>query len=231
MPNIPVKIQYRSSLWFGCYQHSLKIHITEAGALRLSSPAAISNYLSVRREWGRRHGGLFLSNPGSWVGRYRTEITAEHEADLCALLDYLSNDPREYRKTIEGDWIYFYTQDLGLLDDLQALPFLDQSHMERSEVVLQGTPDCIALKNPQHQYRTYFRANRVSQEQNSMMCQFLISQSDIRISPALKSHIEHNQRYWRDHYFIDHDSTGINTMLEMICPGVTRKTMCIEKAK
>lgn len=229
---VPVTVHTRSDLWYGKYNYSLRVRLPEAHCLRSLDPKKIAQTIESRRRWGRKMmdtRGLF-PNPGSWQWK-EIEITQEIEDNVYAMRDFLANEPQPFYKTIFGDWMYIYASDPGVLDRVEQLDFLDRSTMARGEIQRQGTAGYVQLKDPKHLYRTYFRAVQIEPERAESLRNWFTSQQDIRLSPSLKRWVSWQSRWLADYYFIDHDSRTISTMLNMIVPGITRKTLPTEKAK
>lgn len=227
------KIIRRADLWYGKYRFCLRLYLNEAHCLRSYDDKQIAKSLDMRRRWGRRMmdtQGLFSPAPGSWRWQ-ELEITAEDEANLYAMRDVLVDQTQPYHKHIAGDWMYIYSNDPYLLDQIQDLRFLDPSKMERSEIVQQGTPGKIQLKNPKYQYRTYLRDIGLEPNQRKRLQDWLAAQQDIKLSPSLSRWCTWDVRYLESYYFFDHDSKTILSMLGMIMPEVVRKTLEFEKAK
>lgn len=229
---IPVTEYTRSDLWYGKYSLSLRIRLPEAHCLRSLDTKKIAHTLESRRRWGRRMmdtQGLF-AHPGSWRWQ-ELEITAEVEDNVYAMRDFMLSISRPYHKTIYGDWMYFYTNDPATLDQIEQLKFLDQSAMSRGKINCQGTPGYVRLKNPKYQYRTYLKTMQLEPNRAISLRTWLASQEDIQLSPSLKRWLAWESCWIEGYYFIDCDLSTVTTMLNMIVPGVTRKTLPIEKAK
>lgn len=223
----------RADLWYGKYRYSLRLKLTEANCLRSYDSKQIAKTLDMRRRWGRRMmdtQGIFAPAPGSWRWQ-ELEITAEDEDNLYRMRDVLVDQTQPYHKHIVGDWMYIYTNDSAMLDQIQSLEFLDPAMMERREIEQQGTPGKIYLKNPQYQYRTYFRCVSIDHAYRKRLQDWLAAQQDIKLSPSLSRWCTWDVRYLESYYFFDHDSKTILSMLGMIMPEVVRKTLEFEKAK
>jgi hypothetical protein len=85
----------------------------------------------------------------------------------------------------------------------------------------------IRLKDPQHQWRSYFKIGKLTTEQKTQLVNFLANQSDIRISPALTQWIDLKFTRTQDYFFVDYNTTTWLTMLSLVTPGLIRKTLQI----
>jgi hypothetical protein len=144
------------------------------------------------------------------------------------MCDWLINDKRERRMTIAGSWFYVYTNDQSLVDDIAALPWLDQDRMALTQIKLAGQPGTVRLQHTKYQQRTYFRSMLLDQRLRQNLTNLLSNQEDLRVSPGLKYWLTHGR--WNrtfDYHFIDHNGDGILTMLALLSPRLIRRTMPI----
>jgi hypothetical protein len=101
-----------------------------------------------------------------------------------------------------------------------------------SEAVIDRPKNTIQLKNPRHQYRSYFKITKITSQQKNMLINFLTNQqSSIRISPALTTWTTSVFYRTQDYFFIDHNEMSWLTMLSLVHPGIIRKTLQIVAAK
>lgn len=150
------------------------------------------------------------------------------------MLEFLLAEKREYRKSIMGDWMYFYTSDPTLINDIENLPWLDQRRMHKSRIDLIGNPGTVVLENPRYRHRTYFRGYlRLTEQQETSLRQYLTALDHVRLSPALVQWTQGgpHKHYIGDYFFIDHDDMGLITMLSLMIPRIIRRTKPIEAAK
>jgi len=172
--------------------------------------------------------------PGSWHWA-QLDITDQDESNIMSMLDFLLADQRDYRKTVSGDWVWFYSNDVSFIDDIERLPWLNRrSSIQRTRIHLKGTPGTVRLRESQKRYRSYFRGYmKLTEQQETALAQYLANLPDIRLSPSLQEWVKDSspKYYIGDYYFIDHDDMGIVTMLSLIIPGLIRRTKPIEIAK
>lgn len=220
-------IQSRPQLWHGRYDHCVRFSMPEASVLRYLDHKRIDKAIRVRREWGKR----MMSNPGSWVlSWHRTQITDQHVADLHAMCDFLLEDSRDRKIMISGDVVHVYTTDATLIEDVMALPYVNNAYHRQIQAV--GQPNTVQLKHPRHAWRSYFRQRLMTVEQKNSIVKFLTAQPDVRLSPSMKWFLtaDHQTRMY-DYYFVDHDDAGFITMLSLIAPGIIRRTLPITADK
>jgi hypothetical protein len=165
--------------------------------------------------------------PGSWFWK-PLDVTDQDLSNLHLMCDFFLKEQRTHKLMISGNWIYIYTQDPSLLDDIVALGFLDTREMLRTRVRLIGAPDTVVQKNPRYLKRSFLRNMGLTPSQKDSMFNFLGNQEKIRVSPSLKfamsnQHITRSQ----DYFFIDHDDDAVLVMLSLIVPNIIRKTLPI----
>jgi len=148
------------------------------------------------------------------------------------MCDFFLAERRPHKLMISGNWLYLYTCDTSLLDDVSGLEFLDPEKMLRTQVQLIGEPNTVIQKNPRYAKRSFLRNLSLAPNQKDSMFNFLASQDRVRVSPALKYAMssQHTTRIM-DYFFIDHDDDSILIMLSLIVPNVVRKTLPITAYK
>ena len=211
----------RQRLWFDQYSWSMSFQLTEASALRILDHHKIDQVIEVRRAWDRRVSG----QPGSWWVRDRS-ISDETLANLHAACDVLLTIQDEIKLMLSGSQVYIYTNYRGIEQSLRKIPGIHGLRI-REAVDIQKSAE-IYLKNPQHRYRSFLRNSKITPEQSNTLGNFLKSQQDIRLGPALDYWVK-NQGYYRtqDYFFIDHHDMSLITMLNLVVPGMIRKTLPI----
>lgn len=156
-------------------------------------------------------------------------ITNDTISDLHGVCDFLLEDETPRKITVCSNQFYVYSNDLGLFERLVKT---GQARLEKIvEAQLSGTPGTVVLKNPNHKLRSYFRDCELDHKIRDSVIEFLNNQTGVRLSPSLKHWMSIQYRFTAPYYFIDHDDTGITLMLNMIAPGLIRKTVGIEAAK
>jgi hypothetical protein len=145
------------------------------------------------------------------------------------MCDFLLGDNTPKKIMICSNNLYVYANDPNLFDRIERTGTAQR--LETVQVKLSGTPGTVVLKNPVHKLRSYFSGRDLDTQTRDSIKQFLTAQPNIRLSPALRHWISIEYRFTAPYFFIDHDDTGTTLMLNMIAPGVIRKTLDIEAAK
>ena len=119
-----------------------------------------------------------------------------------------------------------YLLNLIILDQFD---FLTKKYYSQAKV--DRPKNTIKLKNPKHQFRSYFKITKLTDVQKTHLTGFLLNQKTVRLSPALDEWIVGAFNRTQDYFFIDHNEMSWLTMLSLVRPGLIRKTQQIIPAK
>lgn len=223
---LPVKTVGRDRAYFDTYQYCLRFRMPHLSCVREMDHDAIDEVINYRNTWRERNPNF----GGSWHAR-REPITEEHRINCHAMCDFLQGQ-RDYKIIISGDWGYLYTNDLAVIQTVEQIPFVQALNITQS---VQTRPrDTLRILNSKHEFRTYFRPQRLEQTQRNSLVDFLRSQESIRLSPSLNSFCVDDDKkhyYINENFFLDHDGMGIITMLGLVLPRATRKTVKLIRDK
>ena len=178
-------------------------------------------------------------NGATWVPKNLRDplLTTSTQKELQSNLSTFVETVWPYREEIKvvatTNWGYVYSNNLDLLKKIAALPGLANQRLQ--QMVVDRPLNTVGLRNKQHNYRTYFRDLRVTETQRDQIQQYLTQQENIRMCPSLKSwnKVDHqyswvrNVAWSRSTFFFDHRGATDALMLEMIVPGIIRKTLQI----
>ena len=187
----------------------------EMSALRELDHASIDHVLDSRQRRMPNFGG-------SW--RSLRPITDQHKEHCHNMCDFLLAQ-QNYKIVVSQDWGYFYTNDLSTVRCMEQLSYVAPLSIKQAQLVRpRGT---LVIKNSQHEYRTYFKPGRISDQEKRSLESFLNSQENVRQGPALNDFFQRSNKYHyiNDNFFIDHDGQGILTMLSLVRSNCVRKTV------
>ena len=181
--------------------------------------------LRRRREWGRK----MAQQPGSWLWS-RLEMTEDDIKNLHVALDWILDQKDSIKLTVSGDWLHVYAQQQSLAEQVPALPGVKKSQIARVDLL--GDPGAVNLQQSLYQTRTYFRWTSVTLAQKQNLRNMLRAQTDIRMSPGLDWWLGDNKNlHLYDHHFIDHNDSGVVTLIALVLGRVVRKTLPIKTYK
>jgi len=194
----------------------------EMSALRELDHATIDSVLHSRSQRRMPNFG------GSW--KTNRIITDQHREDCHAMCDFLLAQ-QNYKITISQDWGYFYTNDLPVIRKMEQLSYIKPLSVKQAQ--LDRPRDTLVIQNSQHEYRTYFKPGRISDQEKLSLQSFLNNQENIRLGPALKDFFKRSNAYHyvNDNFFIDYDGQGILTMLSLVRSNCVRKTVKLLRDK
>jgi hypothetical protein len=224
----------KDRLFYDRFEYNIGFQLAEVSCLRDLDHASIDDNVQRRVKWreiARERWGKKGSNLPLMLGeRDWKDITETTVEDLHALAEMLLTAPAEFKLVVSINQAHVYTNDLILINRLDRMPQL--RHKTYGQAVVSRPKNTIQLKNPRHQLRSYFRLVNLTVQQRDQLAAFLENQkAHVRLSPALKEWSALPFTRLQDYFFVDHDTTTWLTMLNLVVPGVTRKTMHIIPAK
>jgi hypothetical protein len=191
--------------------------------LRYSLDAEKIDELLTRREMWRER--VRQRWPQNNFVRPHEPITDGTREILYAFADFLKLSTDPYKMVISVNQCWIYSNSINLLERINRLPFVRNTKFTESVIV--RPKNTVALKNPHHQHRSYFRTVKLNEQERQQIMTFLQGQHNIRISPALKQWMSTPFNRTQDYFFVDHDSESWLTMLGLVRPGLIRKTVQI----
>ena len=231
------KLVVKDRLFYNQFEYAIGFHLDEASCLRELDHTYIDGMIQRRIAWreiaqnrvaGKAGSNLF-GHPYNIIGRRSKDITEQTISDLHGVADVLLTTFADFKLVVSASNAHVYTNDLILINQLSDLSGVTQKDYTRAIV---GRPkDTIRLKNSQHQYRSYIKRTKLTDDQKTHLINFLTNQHTVRISPALGHWLTGLYHRTEDYFFVDHDSMSWLTMLGLVLPGLIRKTMQIIPAK
>jgi len=215
--NLKFKTVDKDRLFYDRYQYSASIPLKEANALRSElSHESIDRIIERRR--------AYWSTIPHRINRVIDPETVDRLHQIC---DFLLSVTDEYKLVFYyNHWLTIYTNDLALLDRVDALDYIDFKNYSRVNV--NRPRDTIVLKNSKHTKRSYFREFAITHHEKDILTNFFTNQQDyIKISPGLRDWMKRGRvhNYVFDYFFIDYSDDQWLTMLSLVRPGLIRKTV------
>lgn len=222
---LPIKSISRDRLYFDLYTYCFHFRMDEICCIREMDHGLIDRLIEHKNAWRQRSPNF----GGSWVSR-RRQITDDARTNCHAMLDYLQAH-NSFKIVISMDWGYLYTNDMDFIRRTEKLSYIQPLRISQS--ILDRPRDTLRIQSSEHEFRTYFRAQRLEERQRNSLADFLRSQNSIRLSPSLKDFVRRDQKHYyvNENFFIDHDGMGMITMLSLVLPRATRKTVKLIRDK
>jgi hypothetical protein len=195
--------------------------------------------IRMRMDYEQRRHTIIYDLQGKRIEReYSSKFTTKCRSNLESARAFLAAETEPKKLVFFNNTITVYTNDLGLYDRLIENDWAGFVFSKQAELDL--PPDTILLKNPQYQYRTYFRGRSFGKQQKARLATWITTQGkDVSASKSLRTFLEIELNpirtlWWRNdatesYYYIEHNSLQYETLLSMICPGMVRKTLPIVK--
>jgi len=223
----------KDRLFYDRFEYCIRFHLDEVSCLRTLDHAHIDRIIERRIAWRQIDRSLLQSNSAhmttTMLSNRSNKITHATVKHLHVLADVLLTTPATFKLVVSVFTGYVYTNDLTLIDQLAKLPGM--LNIEYHQAVVGRAKNTVALKNPQHQWRSYLKINKLSTEQKTHLKNFLANQPAVRASPALQQWMDAKLITTHDYFFIDYNETTWLTMLSLVQPGLIRKTLQIVPAK
>lgn len=222
----------KDRLFYDQFCYSFGFYVAEANCLRNLSHDNIDYKLERLASWRnlakKRLSSVFRNYPAANPHAIPiTEITAQNLHQVANVL-LATNQPYKLVVSVHSGMVY--TNDIDLINQLDRLPALQHKSFARASVVRKK--NTIVLKNSMFEFRGYFRTQNLSGQQKEHLHNFLENQQgSVRISPALQRWLDQPFNRTQDYYFVDYNTTAWASMLNLVVPGLLRKTMPIITGK
>ena len=158
---------------------------------------------------------------------YKDKITQTQRVELYQAVDYLKSRPNPYRKVVCSNTIWFYT---NTPNDFADIDSIKTGQLVSTVVIDVCLPvNTLLRKNPTHKFRTYFQEDRLDSTRRENLKKYFITRANtFRLSPSFDKMVYSKQLWTFNHYFVDHNDPGDALLIQLVCPGIIRKTMLIQ---
>ena len=216
-------------MFYDQYTYCVGFHLDEVSCLRELNHQYIDVIIERRRQWREVSLQRWANTaPASKtiITRRAKEITDENVKNLHELTDVLLRSRVDFKLVTSVSSAWVYTNEITLIERLGKLPFLICKTY--TEAQINRPKNTIRLQNPQHQYRSYLRCVKLTDEEKTHLCNFFLNQhGHARISPALLKWMGERYHRTQDYFFVDHNDESWLVMLSLIKPGMIRKTVAL----
>jgi hypothetical protein len=160
---------------------------------------------------------------------YKSASVSDSElAYLLAVNQELNTATEQHKRITCYDSMQIYTNDSALLERVRLLNTATDAKYHQA--IIDRPLNVLIRKQNKYQYRTYFKSVNVSPDASTRVKKFLLDRTDcFKFTPSFKYYLtSYGKMYFRDYFFVDHNSMSEITMLSLVCPGIVRKTMPIQ---
>lgn len=231
--NSEIATEARSSLYFGQYKYAIHWHQTEVNCIRGLDRDIMMTTMKYRMNFEARR---YVDWQNRSSKSYESKFTRQVRSDLESMRALLAAETVPMKLMCFVNEATVYTNDVSLFDRIRICSWTERVQIKQADLVL--PPDAIVLKDPKFLYRTYLRNRELEPDQKVTLGQWLYSQgqevaASLSFRELFKStrnlHRPWHQNHVFSHYFLDHNSLLYETMLNMVVPGIVRKTVNIVK--
>lgn len=223
----------KDRLFYDRFEYCLGFYLEEASCLRMLDHAGIDDLIQRRRQWREIAQQRWVNNRqqyGIILGRQVREITDQTVKDLHTVADALLTTRFEFKLVVSVNQAYVYTNDLVLIDQLDAIPEL--LFKTYTQAKISRPKNTVQLKKSKYKFRTYLKSLNLTAVEKDQLETFLINQQqNVRLSPALQNWVDLPFTRTQDYFFVDHETQHWTTMLSLVRSGIVRKTMHIIPTK
>ena len=231
----------KTQLYYDRYAYC--VHWSQTGIRNIGHDLDRSQLHETFEAWD--HEPEWQSN---WHNRTRYLKKPQVRKDLETVQSYLAQQREQgvdFKLVFGWNCVYIYTNDVTVSDVFRHIK--SGVRLRITQVQVQGSPDIISLVKPRHSFRTYFRRKEFSEQEQDVLLRWVQNQQDqVHMSPALRQWLEPTHqgkkvfglalqwtgprsRWSSTHFYIEHDNSVYLTMLQMIKPGIIRRTLPVVK--
>lgn len=224
----------RDSLFFDRYEWCVSWFQPGIHVLRSSlEQTAVDNQILLARHWEFRNWSRKGPHETAFESRLNADVV-QHIHDTRILLLSLDGNKR----VLHHDRISVYVNDF--ISKNQVLEYAKKFDLITVRQALAAYPkDCVGLLDPAYKFRTYLKSVELTSNIKKAIANWISVQgADIKASPSLIDTLNYQplvhirgfrqtSNWTQRHNFIDHNDEKYVTMLNLLVPGISRKTIRI----
>ena len=218
-----IQCEHRNSLYFGKYEYVVSLKINDAWLLRSLSRTAILERIRKRE---------YHLSASTWRS-LTSELTKENLMHAVDVMETLQST--FIHRTYGYNTFHVYTNDLQDVEILRRNYPMESTTKQAAVVYPSGV--VMLAAEPKYPYRTYFKAKILPIAKKQALWTWISCQTpDLVASPVTEKWFTSqyirsgaSSEWCREHYFIEHSDLSHITMLAIVCPGVIRKTVQVQK--
>jgi hypothetical protein len=215
----------KDRLFYNRYEYCLGFELDEANALRVLDHASIDSMIKRKQMWRQTAQQRRINNKQATNIHWR-DITEDTVNNLHLVAQTLLTTTTDFKLVVGGNRAWVYTNDCSLFDQLDDISVLQ--HKTYTQAQINRPRDSIRLQRSNYKFRTYFRFVKLTATEKNTLSAFLIGQqSHAKLSPSLKLWIQNPFNRVQDYFFVDYATDSWLTMLNLVRPGLVRKTLHI----
>ena len=205
----------RSTLYYDKYQYKMSMHVPHVGRMRNLDHNAIDHSINYYNSVSFRS--------------FSHRVTTQDRDYLHTLATTLTAGQVDHKRVIHSDWINIYTNDTDFLNSICELAFIKT--FSYSQAVVDLPKDVVLLRHSDYKFRTYLKDRFLDEPSQQRLRTFLLDRTDyFRMTRGTLDRLKKSGRffYTTSWIFLDHHSEHDALMLNLVVPGIVRKTMPIQ---
>lgn len=205
----------RDRHFYDQYEYGICVSLPEAGVLRAKTQTELVKAIGYR-------------NQARFNWSQKEQIAGTVLQNLLLAFDEIDRVRDKIKLVVGYDIMYIYSNDVGVLQYLAKLPYVNFCNAVQS--VVDRPRDVVLKANPKFKYRSYFKEKVLEQHECERLLNFLESRQEVfGITNTLKSTLNRYRIHWLPrHLFVEHNDPKDITMLSLVCPGLIRKTVSVQ---
>jgi len=231
--------QERSTLYYNDWQWCLTWRQPEIAVLRHSlDPDRADRLLDRRRHWEKTRYDQYGVVSNALRPSFSSAITPEIQRNVHIVRQWLADNQGNYKTVYFNNQINVYFHDRKLLDKCidMCQPFVHGA-IRVKQALLTVPLDVIVFKRPYpYTRRTYIKTATLTDKTVSSLQQWAAGMNSlVKFSPSFRAFLQGKDRVnWKDpgwvfdYYFVDHNDTKLTVWINLLAPGLVRKTVTLQ---
>ena len=223
------KVKFSDRLFFDQYRYCIRAELHWVEACRRMDPDRIKHLVTMWDSHSYYHKKINFG--GSWHNNREYFIPEQIEPRLMIANQWFLDHTQDVKLQFFRDKVFIYTNAKEHFDQLADLDVFDSLNI--TEINLDRPKGTVKARYPGFQVRSYFRSMHITEAQRDSLASFVnTNQQDIRTNIGLERFLNMDSKriaYFtlRDYFFVDLRDERLLSVLELMCPGMVRKTMDI----
>jgi len=214
MATLAFKPTLKDRLFYDKYTHAMSFRMVGAELLRDWNHDKLERQI----EWRNYNSGY------NWRS---TKIDDAQRANLHAFIDLVAG-LQEHKIILTWQHVYVYTNTVADLEMIADLPHV--TNCWPTQAVINRPRDTVLLTDPKYKYRSFLKERYLTEDNMHSLSKFLLNRKEcFSITEHLEKRLSTGGHFYTlNHYFVDHNNMEDLVMLQIVCPGIVRKTLTIQ---
>ena len=226
--NLNPKVKFSDRLFFDQYRYCIGAELHWIEACRSLDTDRIKDLIDM---WDSH---TYYRKKVNFGGSWRTKeyyLPERLEPSLYIANQWFIDNRQDVKLQFLKDKVFVYTNDIEHLNELKELDVYER--LTVTEIKLDRPRGTVKARYPGFQLRAYFRPMQITEQQRNNLMKFINdNEINLRTNIGLERFIKSSPKKYnyltlRDYFFVDLRDERLLSVLELMCPGIVRKTMDI----